>query len=146
MVNFASAEIDVVVHATEDSSKILHAIREVFPIEPEEFVATSTKGHFGNDIIYLKVNLNSERAAAVAHKIIGMMSHEDRMSMYENFDLYTDEKNTLYLRISKQKIFDHKVILAQSDSLKIKLKTVRRFQSSMEMENYRKLLLQGDDD
>lgn len=146
MVNFASAEIDVVVHATEDSRKILHAIREVFPIEPEEFVATSTKGHFGNDIIYLKVNLNSERATAVAHKIIGMMSHEDRMSMYDNFDLYTDEKNTLYLRISKQKIFDHKVILAQSDSLKIKLKTVRRFQSSMEMENYRKLLLQGDDD
>jgi hypothetical protein len=143
MVNFASAEIEVMIHATEDSKRVLSAIKNIFPIEAEEFAADNIKGHFGNEIIRLKANLNSKRATDIAYKIISMMSKEDRILMHDNFDLYTDEKNTIYVRISKQKIFERKIALEQSDSLKIKLKTVRRFQGGSELENYRQMLMKG---
>jgi hypothetical protein len=144
MVNFASAEIEVMIHATEDSMKVLSAIKNLFAVEPEEFAADSVKGHFGNEILRFKANLSSKRATEIAYKIISMMSEEDRLSMYNNFDLYVDEKNSIYLRISKQKIFERKVVLDQIDSLKIKFKIVRRFQPRNEMQNYRKMLIEGD--
>lgn len=143
MVNFASAVIEVMIHATEDRGKVLFAIKNIFPVEPEEFAADSIKGHFGNEIVRLKVNLNSKRATDIAYKMISMMSEEDRTLMHDNFDLYTDEKNTIYVRISKQKIFEHRIALEQSDSLKIKLKMVRRFQGESELENYRQMLIKG---
>ncbi len=143
MVNFASAVIEVMIHATEDRGKVLFAIKNIFPIEAEEFTTDSIKGHFGNEIVRLKANLNSKRATDIAYKMISMMSEEDRTLMRDNFDLYTDGKNTIYVRISKQKIFECKVVLEQSDSLKIKLKMVRRFQGESELENYRQMLMKG---
>jgi RNA binding exosome subunit len=145
MVNFASADIEIMIHATEDSTKVLSAVNELFQIEPEEFVANGVKGHFGNDIVRFKANLSSKRATDIAYKIINMMNDEDRLSMHDNFDLFTDGKNSIYLRISKQKIFERKVVLEQADSLKIKLKIVRRFQPKNEIERYRKMLVRGDD-
>lgn len=145
IVNFASAEIEVMIHATEDSIGVLSAIKNIFPIEPEEFVAETIKGHFGNEIILFKVILSSKRATDIAYKIIMMMSDEDRLSMYNDFDFYTDDKS-VYLRISKQKLFEGKVVLEQADSLKIKLKIVRRFQFKNEIENYKKMLTTHDGD
>ncbi len=146
VVNFASADIEVMIHATEDSAKVLSAINGLFQIEPEEFVANGVKGHFGNEIIRFKANLSSKKATDIAYKVIKMMSNEDRLSIHDNFDLFTDGKNSIYLRISKQKIFERKVVLEQADSLKIRLKIVRRFQPKNEIERYRKTLVNGDDD
>jgi RNA binding exosome subunit len=91
----------------------------------------------------LKANINGKHATEIAYKIAGMMNEVDKMYMHDNFDLFVDDKNSLYIRISKQKIFERKALLSQTDSLKIKLKTVRRFQPEREMENYRKFLVQS---
>ncbi len=141
-VSFASAEIEIVLHATEDRGKVLSVIESVFAIKPEEFTASNVKGHFGNEIVFLKANLNSKQATGMAYKIAGTMSDADRMHMHDNFELYMNDKSSLHIRISKQKLFEQKVMLSQSDSLKIKLKTVRRFQPKSEMENYRNFLAQ----
>ena len=142
--NFASAEIELVIHATEDRRKVLSVVESVLDIRPEEFAVSSVKGHFGNEITLLKANINGKQATEIAYKIAGMMSDVDRMYMHDNFDLYMDDKNSLYIRISKQKLFERKIVLSQVDSLKIKLKTVRRFQPKSEMESYRKFLVQSD--
>ncbi|MGH9878045.1 MAG: RNA-binding domain-containing protein, partial [Nitrososphaerales archaeon] len=113
-------------------------------IKPEEFGVNGVKGHFGNEIMLLKANINGKHAIEIAYKIAGMMSEVDRTYMHDNFDLFVDDKNSLYIRISKQKLFEHKIVLSQTDSLKIKLKTVRRFQPEREMENYRKFLVQSN--
>ncbi|MEM2760131.1 MAG: RNA-binding domain-containing protein [Nitrososphaerales archaeon] len=143
-VNFASAEIEVMIHATEDSKKVLSAIKQIFSIEPEEFVANVTRGHFGNEIVRMQANLSGERANDIAYKIATMLNDVDRVTIYDNFDLFVD-KSSIYLRISKQKIFEKKIMLDQVDSLKIKLKTVRGFQTKSELENYR-MLLKGRSD
>tara|TARA_Y100000780_G_C13689497_1_gene418956 strand:- start:1038 stop:1484 length:447 start_codon:yes stop_codon:yes gene_type:complete len=144
--NFTSAEIKLMIHATEDTMNVLSAIKKVLQIEPEEFTANSIKGHFGNIIILFKAILNSKRATEIAYKIIDMMSNEDRFLMYNDFDLYIDAKNSIYLRISKQKLFERKVVLEQTDSLKIKLKFVRSYQSRSEIQNFRRMLIDGDGD
>ena len=142
--NFASAEIELVIHATEDKKKVLSAVEAILDVKPEEFGVNGVKGHFGNEIMLLKANINGKHATEIAYKIAGMMSEMDRTYMHDNFDLFVDDKNSLYIRISKQKLFERKIVLSQTDSLKIKLKTVRRFQPEREMENYRKFLVEGN--
>jgi len=141
--NFASAEIELVIHATEDKKKVLSAVEPILGVKPEEFGVNGVKGHFGNEIMLLKANINGKQATEIAYKIAGIMSDADRMYMHDNFDLYVDDKNSLYIRVSKQKLFEHKAVLSQTDSLKIKLKTVRRFQPQRELEIYRKFLVQS---
>ena len=141
--NFASAEIELVIHATEDKRKVLATVEAILSVKPEEFGVNGVKGHFGNEIMLLKANINGKQATEIAYKIAGMMNDADRMFMHDNFDLFVDEKNSLYIRISKQKLFERKIVLSQTDSLKIKLKTVRRFQPEREMENYRTFLVQN---
>ncbi len=140
--NFSSAEIELVIHATEDKQKVLSVIEGMLGIKPEEFVTSNARGHFNNEITLLKANINGKRATEIAYKIARMMSDADRMHLHDNFDLYVDDKNSLYIRISKQKLFGRKIVLSQADSLKIKLKTVRGFQPKSEMEGYRKFLVE----
>ncbi len=141
--NFSSAEIELVIHATEDKQKVLSVIEGMLGIKPEEFATSNARGHFNNEITLLKANINSKQATEIAYKIALMMSDADRIHMHDNFDLYVDDKNSLYIRISKQKLFGRKIVLSQADSLKIKLKTVRGFQPKSEMEGYRKFLVQN---
>lgn len=140
--NFASAEIELVMHATEDVKKVLSAIESVIGIKSQAFTASNIRGHFGNEITLLKANINGEQATELAYKIAGMMSDSDKAYMRNNFDLFIDEKNSLYIRISKQKLFERKIALSQADSLRIKLKAVRRFQPRSEMESYKRFLVQ----
>ena len=142
--NFASAEIELVVHATEDRQKVLSVIEDVIGIKPQEFAASNIRGHFGNEIMLLRANINGKQATEIAYKIAVMMSEADRVHMHSNFDLFVDDKNSLYIRISKQKLFERKIMLAQADSLKIRFKAVRRFQPKSEMESYKKFLVQRD--
>lgn len=142
--SFASAEIEMVIHATEDMQKVLSTVESVTGIKPDEFAVSSARGHFGNEIVLLRANIGSKQATELAYEIARLMKADDRMHMRDNFDLYLDEKNSLYIRISKQKLFEGRVELSQADSLKIRFKTVRRFQREGEMDNYRKFLVQGD--
>ncbi len=141
--NFSSAEIELVIHATEDKQKVLSVIEGMLGIKPEEFATSNARGYFNNEITLLKANINSKQATEIAYKIVRMMNDADRMHLHDNFDLYVDNKNSLYIRISKQKLFERKIVLSQADSLKIKLKTVRGFQPKSEMEGYRKFLVQN---
>ena len=133
------------IHATENSIKVLSAIKNTLQIEPEEFTPHKIRGHFGNEIIQYTANLSTKVATDIAYKIIRSMSDMDRLALHNNFDLYNDGKNSLYLRISKQKILEGKVILEQTDSIKIKLKIVNKFDSRSGMEDYRKMLINSDD-
>lgn len=138
--NFASAEVVLVVHATEDAQKVLSAVERVLGIKPTEFTASRIEGHFGNEIHMLKANINGTRATELAYAVARMMGGDDRTHMRDNFDLYIDDRDMLYIRISKQKLFDGKVVLSQGDPVKIRFKPVRKFRGEHEMETFRRFL------
>ncbi len=143
-ISFASAEVELVIHATEDAQKVLSQVESVIGIKPEAFAITSAKGHFGNEISVLKANLNGWQATELAYNIAKSMSAGDRAQMHDNFDLYLDEQSSLHVRINKQRLFEGKVELSQADALKIKFRAARRFQRKNEMGNYRKFLVEAN--
>lgn len=51
MSNKLEITIDVIVHATEDMTKIFQPFNEIFDIEEEIFNKTETTGYFENPII-----------------------------------------------------------------------------------------------
>lgn len=145
MVRFASAEIEFFAHATENESKILSAVSNSLAVDADAFNMEVVDGHFGNKIARYKAAINGKRATEIAEKITSMLDEPDRMFVYENFDMYIDSKNHLYLRISKQGILYGKIFLEQKDPIKIKLKMQKKFRSGNELEEYRKALIRGNE-
>jgi RNA binding exosome subunit len=141
--SFAAAEVELVVHATEDTQKVLSAVEKALGIKPERFEASRIEGHFGNEIKLLKANINGREATELAYTVARMLSDSDRAHMRDYFDLYLDDRNMLYVRISKQRLFEGRVVLSQADSLRIRFKPVKRFRPEHEVEAYRRFLEQG---
>ena len=54
MVDKLEITIDVIIHATEDISKIFQSFKEVLEIDEENFLITETTGYFENPIICTK--------------------------------------------------------------------------------------------
>ncbi len=61
MSNKLEITIDMIVHATEDISKIVEPFIEMFDIEDEIFNKTETTGYFENPIILLNTKLVKNR-------------------------------------------------------------------------------------
>ena len=57
MSNKLEITIDVIVHATEDMTKIFQPFNEIFDIEEEIFNKTETTGYFENPIIMVNTKL-----------------------------------------------------------------------------------------
>ena len=78
-VRFSIAEINIVVHATEDKSIILRSLHDVLSVSEEKFSSVCLDGHFGNEIVLLTANIAAPEANALASKIILSMDSIDRI-------------------------------------------------------------------
>ncbi len=125
MQRFESAVVDIIAHATEDHEKILSIVNDVLNIDKGAFTITSVEGHHGNEIKYMKARLASKDASILAYNIIGSLSIHDRIILSNNLERYVD-KNSLYIRISKQDLFKNRIRLEESDVIRIKFKFLNR--------------------
>ena len=138
-IRFASAEVDVIVHATEDQLKILDVIEHTLKIEQEKFIINKLEGHHGNEIILMKARLDGNDATRVAHHIIESLNRYDRRWLADNLDNHI-ERNSLYIRISKQDLFNNSITFGD-DAIKIRFK-VKGFNAKLEFDNLRKVLVE----
>ena len=53
MIDKLEITIDVIIHATEDISKIFQSFNNILEIDEESFIITKTEGYFENPIIML---------------------------------------------------------------------------------------------
>ena len=134
---FSSAEINFIVHATEDETKLLHAIKEVLAITTISFSPTYFEGHFGNKILLLSAALTAEGALTLSSKIFSSLNNIDRNQLSNYLQEYADENGNLYIRLDKQKIVRHNLALGGSDPLRIKFRAVRLFKPYQNLQNYR---------
>jgi hypothetical protein len=137
---FSAAEVDIVLHATEDQEKVLASIEQMLAIPAAGFSGEPSEGHFGNKIVLLKTSVASNEAGALAARIMSALNSTDRRELADHVEEYSDEKGNLYLRLDKQRICQGKVSLAESDTVRIKFKPVRRYRPSGNIEAYRGLL------
>jgi RNA binding exosome subunit len=137
---FSAAEVNLVLHATEDREKVLAAIEKTLGVPPARFARETLEGHFGNEIFLPRAALPSDEAGDLASRILALLNSADKQQLADRIEEYLDEKGNLYLRLDKQRICQGKVSLSEADAIRIKFKPVRRYKSSSNLETYRGLL------
>lgn len=135
-IKFAAAEVNLVLHATEDESKVLKAIEEILLVPSTRFLRSSSEGHYKNKIVLQKAILSSKEAAMLAKRVISLLNSTDREHLTRLVNDYADEKGNLYIRLDKQRICQGRVLLSEADAIRIRFKPIRRFKPSDSVQNY----------
>ncbi|HEY9405861.1 MAG TPA: RNA-binding domain-containing protein [Nitrososphaera sp.] len=135
-IKFAAAEVNLVLHATEDESKVLKAIEEILLVPSTRFLRSSSEGHYKNKIVLQKAILSSKEAVMLAKRVISLLNSTDREHLSRLVNDYADEKGNLYIRLDKQRICQGRVLLSETDAIRIRFKPIRRFKPSDSVQNY----------
>ncbi|HEX6561056.1 MAG TPA: RNA-binding domain-containing protein [Nitrososphaera sp.] len=139
-IRFSSAEVQLVLHATEDHGKVLAAVEKVLSVPAASFEGEQSEGHYGNQIALLGAMVASKDASALAARVVSALNRIDRQELSDHIEEYSDEKGNLYLRLDKQRLCQGKVSLAESDAVRVKFKPVHRYKPSSSLQSYRGLL------
>ena len=117
-------DVRVFAHATEDSDKVIAAIRNLLPSELGEsviFQKTRLTGHHGNPIILFETKLADKQGLpAVLKKIGAGLTSFDKEQLNDNMKLHLEKRN-LYLRFDKQFAFQGEVRFSQNDPIHFKI-------------------------
>ena len=122
MVDKLEITIDVIVHATEDISKIFQSFNEILEIDEENFVITETTGYFENPIILLNAKLVKKQAKAFMKKFLKLLSINQINQLIEEIEERTADSK-FHLRLDKQELIKGVVTLSEKDTIKIRIHT-----------------------
>lgn len=135
-IKFSAAEINLVLHATEDEDRVLKAIEDVLQVQSKRFSSSYSEGHFKNRIVLQKAILSSQEAGSLAKRIIALLNSTEREHLSRLVHEYSDEKGNLYIRLDKQRICQGRVSLSESDAIRIRFKPVKRYKHSGAIQGY----------
>jgi len=117
-------DVRVFAHATEDSEKVLTAVRNLLPVEAVEgivFRKTRLSGHHGNPIVLFEAKLaDKQLLSSVLQKIGAGLTMFDKEQLGGNMKLHLEKRN-LFLRFDKQCAFQGKVRFSQNDPIHFKV-------------------------
>ena len=143
-IAFSTAEISIIVHSTENQDKILQSINDVLSVSPHRFSSNTSEGHWGNRILILSAVISATEANSLLSQILSTLNKIDRQSLSDFFDRYIDEKGNIYIRLDKQRICQGRASLSDNDSIRIRLRPVRKYKPTRTLENYRRLLTSSE--
>ena len=122
MIDKLEITIDVIVHATEDISKIFQSFYDILEIEEESFSITETTGYYENPIIMLNAKLVKKQAKSFMEKFLKLLSSNQINQLTEEIEeRIADSK--FHLRLDKQELIKGVVILSEKDTIKIRIYT-----------------------
>ena len=117
-------EIRVFSHATEDPSKVLTSVKNLFPIEYREdlvFNKTQLSGYYNNPIILYKIRVNEQiLLQSIMQFISENLSLLDKENLTNNIKIHLD-RNNLYLRFDKQLAYDSLLKFSTQDPIHLKI-------------------------
>ena len=122
MVHKIEITIDVIVHSTEDTSKILKSFDEILEIEEEEFTSIETTGYFENPIIILSAKLQKKQGQNFIKKMLELLPINQINQLIEEIEERTIDSR-FHLRLDKQELVEGKLIISEKDTVKIKIHT-----------------------
>ena len=122
MVHKIEITIDVIVHATEDISKILQSFDEILEIKEEEFTSIETTGYFENPIIMLSAKLVKKQGQNFIKKMLELLAINQINELIEEIEERTIDSR-FHLRLDKQELVKGKLIISEKDTVKIKIHT-----------------------
>ena len=122
MIHKIEITIDVIVHATEDISKILQSFDEVLEIKEEEFTSIETTGYFENPIIILSAKLVKRQGQNFIKKMLELLPINQINELIEEIEERTIDSR-FHLRLDKQELVKGKLAISEKDTVKIKIHT-----------------------
>ncbi len=122
MVHKIEITIDVIVHATEDISKILQSFDEILEIKEEEFTSIETTGYFENPIIILSAKLVKKQGQNFIKKMLELLPINQINELIEEIEERTIDSR-FHLRLDKQELVKGKLTISEKDTVKIKIHT-----------------------
>ena len=122
MINKIEVTIDVIVHSTEDISKIFESFDEVLEVKEEDFMNLETTGYFENPIIMLNAKLIKKQAQNFMKKILKVLSINQIKELIEEIEERTTNSK-FHLRLDKQELVKGVLVLNEKGTIKIKIHT-----------------------
>lgn len=122
MISKIEVTIDVIVHATEDISKIFQSFNDVLDIQEEEFTLKEVEGHYENPIIMLNANLIKKQARNFLKKLLELLPNEQINELIEEIEERT-ANSRFHMRLDKQELINGNLAVKEKDTIKIKIHT-----------------------
>ena len=122
MIDKIEVTIDVIVHATEDISKIFQSFNEILEVKEENFTIIETTGYFENPIILLNAKLIKKQAQNFIKKILKVLSINQINELIEEIEERTTDSR-FHLRLDKQELVKGIVVISKKGTIKIKIHT-----------------------
>ena len=114
--------IEVIVHATEEISKIFQSFEEFFNLIEEDFTIKETTGYFENPIIILNTKIVKKRAQQFMKKLLELLSIEQVNKLIEDIEERTVDSR-FHMRLDKQELIKGNLIIGEKDTIKLKIHT-----------------------
>jgi RNA binding exosome subunit len=122
MINKIEVTIDIIVHSTEDISKIFESFDKVLEVKEEDFMNLETTGYFENPIILLNAKLVKKQARNFMKKILKVLSINQIKELIEEIEERTMDSK-FHLRLDKQELVKGVLVLNKKGTIKIKIHT-----------------------
>ena len=120
MIDKIEVTIDVIIHATEDISKIFQVFEELLDLKEEKFTIYETTGHFDNPIIMLNAEIVKKEAQNFMKKLLELLSIEQINQLIEEIEERTIDSR-FHMRLDKQELMEGNLIFGEKESIKIKI-------------------------
>ena len=114
--------IEVIVHATEDISKIFQAFEELLELKKEEFTISETTGYFENPIILLNVKIVKKQAQNFMRKLLELLSEQQINELIDGIEERTVDSR-FHMRLDKQELIKGNLVIREKDTIKLKIHT-----------------------
>ncbi|MBT5200471.1 MAG: exosome protein [Thaumarchaeota archaeon] len=122
MANKIEVTIDVIVHATEDISKIFQSFEEILEIEEEQFSVSETTGHFENPITLLNITITKKQAQNFVKKLVEKLSKVEIDELVDEIEERVIDSR-FHMRLDKQELVNGKIKISEKDTIKLKIHT-----------------------
>jgi len=122
MIDKIEVTIDVIIHATEDISKIFQAFEELLDLKEENFTIHETTGHFDNPITMLNAKIVKKEAQNFMKKLLGLLSVEQINELIEEIEERTVDSR-FHMRLDKQELIKGNLTFSEKETIKIKIHT-----------------------
>ena len=121
MIDKIEVTIDVIVHATEDISKIFQSL-EILNLKEDNFTIQEILGHFENPIIMLNAKIIKKQAQNFMKKLLELLSSEQINKLIEEIEERTTDSK-FHMRLDKQELIKGNIIISEKDTIKMKIHT-----------------------
>ena len=122
MVHKIEITIDVIIHATEDNSKIFQSFEDVLDINREDFSINETEGHYENPIIMLNAKIVKKQAQNFVNKLLEALPVEQVKDLVEEIEERTVDSR-FHMRLDKQELIKGNLVVNEKGTIKLKIHT-----------------------